>query len=218
MNDRGRRRRRSTTPLPGTGWSTRTRPDARSRKSSRWPARSSTPAGTRRRHLDPKVVTPHLRPARHRGGPPRDPAATGDPRRRGHDNRARRRGSRAVSAGRATACGTTGAGQARAQRERPPLAAPVLEVERAEIAVDPHDRTAPPGGDLFDHKSGVRRDVARAAASGCSPVSGEYIGSVAVERHGSTLARRQARGRLDAPSGGEAAADPATTPASRRCA
>ena len=70
--------------------------------------------------------------------------------------------------------------EARAERERAPLAAPVLERERVQVAVDRDDLADPVGGDLLDHGADLGGRLDGAAALGRAPVGGQDVGAVAV--------------------------------------
>ena len=70
--------------------------------------------------------------------------------------------------------------EARTEREGAPLAAPVLQGERVQVAVDGDDLAAPVRGDLLDHGADLGGRLDGAAALGCAPVGGEDVGAVAV--------------------------------------
>ncbi len=88
--------------------------------------------------------------------------------------------------------------EAGAERKGAPLAAPVLEGQRAEVALDPDDLAAPVGGDLLDDEAEVGVDLDGAAVLRASPVGGEDVGAVAVmggRRHPANARRRRGGGR-----------------------
>src|SRR5262249_34897113 len=120
--------------------------------------------------LDPEIVTPDLLDQLGVvASLDEDPTLTGHPRALSRDGH---------RAGRRTPWrGWRGAGdrgreyhrppleeEARAQREGAPLAATVLQRERAEVAVDGHDLAAPVGHDLLDHQPARRLGGRRTAA------------------------------------------------------
>ena len=86
----------------------------------------------------------------------------------------------AAGAGRATGAeSTTGRPveqEAGAEREGASLAAPVLEGEDVEIAVDRDDLTAPLGHDLLDHQSRRGLGGCRPPAGRGAPVGGQDVG------------------------------------------
>ena len=80
-----------------------------------------------------------------------------------------------------------------AEREGTALAAPVLQRERAEVALDLDDLAAPVGADLFDDEPEIGVDLDGAALLRRTPVAGEHVGAVTVMgegRHPPTLGRR----------------------------
>ena len=144
--------------------------------------------------LDAQVVTPHLLdelgvvPALDEDAAgPRDPgldALDGD--RPGRRTCRRRR----TLAGRGDQHDRTSLEQeAGAEREGAPLVAPVLEGQRAEVALDLDDLAAPVGGHLLDDEAEVGVDLDRAALLRGAPVGGEHVGAVTVMGEGVTRPR-----------------------------
>ena len=70
--------------------------------------------------------------------------------------------------------------EARTRAGRYAAAAPVLEGERVQVAVDRDDLAAPVGGDLLDDRAPRGGRLDRAAALRGAPVAGEDVGAVAV--------------------------------------
>ena len=143
--------------------------------------------------LDPQVVAPDLLDELGVvAALDEDPARPGDTGpRAGHRDRARRRtrGRRGCAAADGTREDHRPALEQEAgpERERTPLAAPVLQGQRVDVAVDRDHLAAPVGGDLLDDHPELGRHLDGPAVLRGAPVAGEDVGSVAIGRHRATL-------------------------------